>query len=766
MKHLVKLLVDRPWIPATLLAIVTVAALYGLTQLRLNDDFNAVFDSTSLEQQHLREAQAAFDLGETDFLILVEAEDVLSSEAVSMLRALHNEFASIDGVAEVISAVQLMRVPRSPLDIGRALLPSDSGAGEDPAVLRSAVLAHPLGGGVSVSSDGKAALLVVRPVPGVTDVHDLVPIDRAIAERIEAVNAEGVLSASRTGTPAIRCAIARIEGRELGLYMLSGMVLGTLVALVMFRRVAALVFVLPVPLLAAVWSLGLMGLFGIDIDLLGIVIPALVMSIALTDVVHLVYAIREHLDAGLETGEAVRRGMTLVGGACLLASVTSAVAFASLYFSKSPALGRFGLICAGATLLVFVVAICWVPVAARTGAARRLARPPTATNAPGRPSRGWAVLSSALGHSVWVSAGGIVLLLICLTLSAQLRPDFLYSEHLPDTGEAGEPVRTLRQIDSAFGGSAPLYVMVGWPESTSADDPRLAEAILGTEETLARWGPPARVLSPLSLGRAAGVPAGPEHAADQLARAAHLAGEQDRDRVLNPARRRAIVRIALPDQGSSVLNPRLDRLDQQIDELRRVYPDYTFHLTGVSVVHPRMSQTMIGDALRSLGLAAGGIFVVVGLMLRSARLAIRSILPNVLPLAAAAAMLLLLGQPFRYNVVLGLTVGLGLAIDDSIQMLYRYQHERRQGLGHADAVHRSTRKVGKALITTTLVLSAGLGVLLFSQLPMARLFAQMVIAVLVFALVADLVLLPALLLWGHGGGGANKQSRWPRSPRV
>lgn len=749
MKPLAKLLVDRPWVPIALIATVTAAALYGLTQLRLNDDFNAVFDSNSPEQQHLREAQAAFDLGESDFLVLVECEDVLSPQGVSAIRSLHADLASIDGVAGVMSVVQLERVPRTPLDLGRPLLPPEGAAQSAFEAARPGVLAHPLGGGVSVSADGRAALLAIRPQRGLSKVHDLQPIDQAIAERLREVNAQGVVTASRTGTPAIRCAIARVEQRELGLYVLSGMLLGTLIALVMFRRLAALVFVLPVPLLAAVWSLGLMGLFGIDIDLLGIVIPALVMSIALTDVVHLVYAIREQLDAGHDPREATRRGLELVGGACLLASVTSAVAFASLAFSQSPALGRFGLICAGATLLVFVTAICWVPVAARTGATRRLVRNPTSDAGLAQASRRWAILSVVLARPAWVGLTGVALLIGCLAMSAQLRPNFQYSEHLPDTGEAGEPVRTLRKIDAAFGGSAPLVVVVGWPEATPADAPRLARALHNTEETLAAWGAPATAVSPLTLGRAAGAPPGAAHADDQLARAVHLAPEPERAKLINRARRRAIVRTALPDQGSGVINPRLDRLDQQLDPLRSAYPDFTFHLTGVSAVHPRMSQTMIGDAMQSLALAAGGIFIVVGLMLRSARLAVRSILPNALPLAGAAAVLLLLGQPFRYNVVLGLTVGLGLAIDDSIQMLFRYQHERKQGLEHAAAIHRATRSVGKALITTTLVLSAGLGVLLFSQLPMARLFAQMLIAVLVFALAADLVLLPALLLWGY-----------------
>ncbi|XAM01577.1 efflux RND transporter permease subunit [Phycisphaeraceae bacterium D3-23] len=749
MKSLAKLLVDRLWVPIIVLAVVTTAALYGLTQLRLNDDFNAVFDSGSEEQQHLREAQAAFDLGEDQFLVLVEHDDVLSPEGVSALRSLHAELALIDGVDEVVSVEQLTRVPRSPLEMGRPLLPPQGASRADFAAARVQVLDHPLGGGVLVSADGKAALLAVRPQEGLSNVQDLMPIDKAIGIRLSALNAQGTMSASRTGTPAIRCAIARIEGRELALYMLSGMVLGTLVALVLFRRLASLVFVLPVPLLAAVWSLGLMGLFGIEIDLLGIVIPALVMSIALTDVVHLVYAVREQLDDGHAEREATRRGLELVGGACLLASVTSAIAFASLVFSRSPALGRFGLICAGATLLVFVVVVCWVPVAARTGAARRLVRKVDPDSTTQQDSRRWAFLRAVLARPAWVGVGGVILLLACVALSAQLRPDFHYSEHLPETGKAGESVRTLHRIDTSFGGSAPLVVMVGWPEGMSADDPRLAQAIDQTEDALARWGAPATAVSPLTLGRAAGAPPGTGYAADQLRRAVHLVPEHERARLLNTSRRRAIVRIAVPDQGSRRLNPRLDGLDQQLDALRKEYPELTFRLTGVSAVHPRMSQTMIGDALQSLAVAAGGIFLVVGLMLRSARLAARSILPNVLPLAGASAMLLIVGHPFRYNVVLGLTVGLGLAIDDSIQMLYRYQHERRQGLGHADAVHRSARRVGKALITTTLVLSAGLGVLLFSQLPMARLFAQMLIAVLAFALVADLVLLPALLMWGH-----------------
>ena len=93
------------------------------------------------------------------------------------------------------------------------------------------------------------------------------------------------------------------------------------------------------------------------------------------------------------------------------------------------------------------------------------------------------------------------------------------------------------------------------------------------------------------------------------------------------------------------------------------------------------------------------------------------------------------------------SIGLGIAVDDTIHYLARYCEEVRSGLTPEQAVQRTTEQTGRAILTTSVVLLFGFGVLYTSAFPPNRSFAVLASAVIGVALLADLWVLPALLLW-------------------
>ena len=154
---------------------------------------------------------------------------------------------------------------------------------------------------------------------------------------------------------------------------------------------------------------------------------------------------------------------------------------------------------------------------------------------------------------------------------------------------------------------------------------------------------------------------------------------------------------------------------------------------------------MIGTLARSLALAAVLIFVVIMVMLRSVRLGLVSLLPNAFPLVATAALLVWVGQPLQYASVVVFSIALGIAVDDTIHLLNSFQRARRMGHDPTTALRYSLTLTGRAVIATTMLLVAGFGTLVLSGLPGTRLFGGLTCAALLFALVGDLVLLPAML---------------------
>jgi predicted RND superfamily exporter protein len=216
-------------------------------------------------------------------------------------------------------------------------------------------------------------------------------------------------------------------------------------------------------------------------------------------------------------------------------------------------------------------------------------------------------------------------------------------------------------------------------------------------------------------------------------------------RYLQPDKGRALVSYTVPDAGSDVTEPAYQRLESNMRQLREAHPDFGLHITGTGYVARRNVNLIIVDFSRGLWLAAGVIVLVLAAAFRSWRLGLVAVLPNVFPLAVAGSVLVALGIQLQVASVLAFTVCLGIAVDDTIHLLARYQHERRAGLEPSEAAIQAFLHVGRALIATTLVLLCGFGVMFLSSIATSKLFALIAVIGLIAALLGDLILLPALL---------------------
>ncbi len=146
-----------------------------------------------------------------------------------------------------------------------------------------------------------------------------------------------------------------------------------------------------------------------------------------------------------------------------------------------------------------------------------------------------------------------------------------------------------------------------------------------------------------------------------------------------------------------------------------------------------------------LGSAALVIFVILGLAFRSVRLGLISVIPNVMPLLAAAAWMAVNNQPLEIVSVCCFTICLGIAVDDTIHFLSRYQIEQKQTSDVGEAIEKAFQEVGSGLVMTTIVLVAGFGSVIFSDTKDYRVFGSLGVITLVIALLCDLFLLPAIL---------------------
>lgn len=148
----------------------------------------------------------------------------------------------------------------------------------------------------------------------------------------------------------------------------------------------------------------------------------------------------------------------------------------------------------------------------------------------------------------------------------------------------------------------------------------------------------------------------------------------------------------------------------------------------------------------------------------SGRLLVAGLIPNLVPMLAALAFMGWAGITLRIGTAMVLAIALGIAVDDTIHFLVRLREEMARGRRPRAAVHRTLHATGPPMLYTTLALAAGFLSMLSNDLLAIRDMGLVGAVTLAAALVADLVLAPALYLLAAGPIGWRRTARpAPRS---
>ena len=509
-----------------------------------------------------------------------------------------------------------------------------------------------------------------------------------------------------------------------------------IVAWFVFHNLGALLAAVVASMLSALWGLGALSLAGGKLDILKTALPTLALVIGLTDAVHLVVHMRHLRAAGAGPVGAASAAIREIGLACMLTSFTTAVGFGSLAVGRVQMIQGFGIATAGAVVLTFVAVLTTTPLIA--SAARDLGRRRTSRLGARLERLADRGITVVVRHAGAVSAAGLAATAALLAVALQLEPDNRLTELTPRHRES---FRAIERIDRELGGSAFAAVVVEWPAGLSHDSPEVIAAV--EKVSAALDGVPEFAGTRSWLDLLALLPGSREAAVKLLP----LLPEELVRRFLRPDLRRALVSTRFPDLPSARAERAADAVEAALSDIRARHPGLEVHLTGTVVVARRNIDDMITDLALGLGLAAVIIFAVLSLTLRSLLLGLVTLIPNALPLVFAAALLAALGQPLQMASAVSFTILLAIAVDDTIHLITRFRRELAVDGDVDAAIRRSVLRVGSALLLTTVALLAGVCIFFASEIPTNRLFSLVLAVGFLMALVGDLVILPALLVF-------------------
>ena len=199
-----------------------------------------------------------------------------------------------------------------------------------------------------------------------------------------------------------------------------------------------------------------------------------------------------------------------------------------------------------------------------------------------------------------------------------------------------------------------------------------------------------------------------------------------------------------------VKTDRMEAVEQGLlAEISKTFPPerYTVYLTGKALLFLKGTKYLVRNLLLSLGLAITLISLLMAYLFRSFRMILISLIPNLLPLLITAGLMGFLGAPIKPSTILVFSIAFGISVDDTIHFLAKYRQELATHHWRIQkSVYSSLRETGVSMFYTSIVLFLGFSVFTISSFGGTVALGALVSATLLFAMLANLILLPSLLL--------------------
>ncbi len=500
-----------------------------------------------------------------------------------------------------------------------------------------------------------------------------------------------------------------------------------------------------------VWILALLTATGGKLNMVTVTLPPLLWVLGLSTSIHLLSRTRQLLASGFELDEAIPEAMRELAHPCLLSAVTTALGFASLVASTMRPVREMGvfaalgiLLCLGSNFLLFpFLARAFPPRPAGADSLRHPVLGALAAFIHRRP-RAIVAVAGVLGLGLFAALFG-------LEADSNVIGFFKRDSKIAVTYD---------RVLAGFTGPYSVEVLLSPPDGEVTLDAVRRIDRLG--EDVGSWLGVAKVFSVADLIKKAHQRAtlappdvhrlpGDEQAFAEAWQDAsdHLGDELES--LYHAATGTLRLSILAQPMGSDEHRRLLDAIHAALADLG---PPWRPRVTGIVPLLVDMQERLLESQIRSFGLAFLLIGPVIALLLRSVRYSALSLAPNLTPILLSLGIMSLFDIALDPATVMIAGIALGIAVDDTIHLLEFYLTQRREGAGMDQAVDASLQTVGRAMVRTSVVAAAGFFVLCFSEFLPLLYFGLFTALAMVAALLAALIVLPALLLLAEGHRGA------------
>jgi predicted RND superfamily exporter protein len=703
---------------------------------------------------YAEEFKQTFGYDEGILLVVLKAngeQDALSVPALQWQIDICEQLKTVPGVIRT-DAVGTLQVPHFTFG-GLSLLPMIEEVVVNQAAsdrVRKLLADSQMVRGGLLSEDDSVSVIAVFLDPAAKDIDSLTKLVNEVKAVIAQHPVPSGFEMLLSGLPELRIEIVQDLMGDMATLMPLGGVVYLIVLGLMFRRLSGALLPLCAVGIGLTWTMATFAITGDTLNLVSNILPILLMIIGVSSCVQIVTCYAEQSASGLDRRTAAREAIARMAPPCLLAAITTAVGFASLYLARSEVLSMFG------GQAAIGIGFQYVSTLLTLGALFRFFPAPTyvGTNetTPGVLTRIVTFLGYAVARHAWATMACAALLVLAAAWSGSHVVINTYA--IRETFHEEHPsMKAMRVIEKHLSGIMPLEISLTADHAGAFMEPAVFQQVAEAEK---------------SVKSLPGILSGQSYA-DVFRELLHKWPGRKRDETdlelvpladfvqrfpevfhyysfVSEDGKRARIRLRLQEIGSRETLKLIEELQQRLAKVFPANGPVRAELTGEGYVNAQALTILVRDLFNALLSASLVIFALIAFEFRSFRVGVIAALPNLTPLAITLGYMGLMKYDMNVANVIAFTICLGLADDNTIYFLYRFRQEMERTGDKVQAVRQAFLGTGRAIVLTSMLLLFGMAVLFRSDFVPTRRFAELTTVTIIGNLLGVLLLLPACLV--------------------
>ena len=544
--------------------------------------------------------------------------------------------------------------------------------------------------------------------------------------------------------------MVEMQQREIMVTTVLASILVFLIMFWIFRRPVGILIAAVSIGLGMLYFLGFMGWTGRELNALSALYPVLMIIVGTSDVIHIMSKYIDELRKGQPRDIAIKVTVKEIGLATLFTSVTTAIGFASLFTSRIYPIRDFGINAAIGVMIAYITVLFLTTALLSLFSKEQIIKI-------GKSQLFWDKSMNwfyeiTKKHPRQIGFGFLILTLFTFWGISKITTNYTIISNLP----SGEKItEDFRYFEQKFTGFRPMEIAVLAQNGHRADEFAVLKEIDKVENYLKRY-PEIRATNSITAVYKSINQMNKNNRPDayqlpeteqkyrEYKRIADKIPQMNTSVLLSKDGTKARITSRMTDFGADSIKV----VGEQLDRWFLEHTDTTlvrFQRTGTGLIIDKNAEYVRISLLQGLVLAILIVCVLMALLFKSWRMLFISLIPNIIPLLLAGALLGFIGIELEAGISVVFAIIFGIAVDDTIHFLSKFKLARLKGLSIDESLKITFLETGKAICLTTIILFFGFLIMLFSIHPPSVTIGLLISVTLFSAVFADLLLLPVLI---------------------